>query len=242
MTPGEIDAYVRAQAATGADLYHLHRDALAGLDPDLVLTQDLCWVCAVPSGTVDEALDYLGCEADVLALDPCSLDDVLASIAAVATRAGVPERGPTLVAALRERLADVAARVAGRARPRVAIVEWIDPPFTAGHWLPDLVIAAGGVPVGATPGERSVPTSWAALATSAPDVVVVAPCGYHLDGAAAQARAVLAELPEVPVWAIDADGLIVRPGPRVVDGVEALAAILHPDVALPRPTAVRRVR
>jgi iron complex transport system substrate-binding protein len=167
---------------------------------------------------------------------------VLASIAAVATRAGVPERGPALVAALRERLADVAARVAGRAGPRVAVVEWIDPPFTAGHWLPDLVTAAGGVPVGATPGERSVPTSWAALATAAPDVVVVAPCGYHLDGAAAQARAVLAELPEVPVWAIDADGLIVRPGPRVVDGVEALAAILHPDVAVPRPNAVRQVR
>jgi iron complex transport system substrate-binding protein len=242
MTPGEIDAYVRAQAAAGADLYHLHQDALAGLDPDLVLTQDLCWVCALPSSTVSDALDYLGCQADVLALDPCSLEDVLASIAAVAARAGVPERGAALVTALRARLADVAGRVSGRPRPRVAIVEWVDPPFTAGHWLPDLVDAAGGEPVGATPGERSVPTTWAALATVRPDVVVVAPCGYHLAGAAAQARAVLAELPDVPVWAIDADGLIVRPGPRVVAGVEALAAILHPDVAAPRPEAIHRVR
>ena len=242
MTPGEIDAYVRAQAAAGADLYHLHRDALAGLDPDLVLTQDLCWVCALPSGTVNEALDYLGCRADVLALDPGSLDDVLASIEAVAGRAGAAERGAALVAGLRERLADVAARVAGRPSPRVALVEWVDPPFTAGHWVPDLVVAAGGRPVAAAPGERSVPTTWAAIAAAEPDLVVVSPCGYHLEGAAEQARAVAAELPGIAVWAIDADGLIVRPGPRVVDGVEALAAILHPDVTRPRPDAIRRVR
>ena len=242
MTPGEIDAYVRAQAAAGADLYHLHRDALAGLDPDLVLTQDLCWVCALPSGTVNEALDYLGCRADVLALDPGSLDDVLASIEAVAGRAGAADRGAALVAGLRERLADVAARVAGRPSPRVALVEWVDPPFTAGHWVPDLVVAAGGRPVAAAPGERSVPTTWAAVAAAEPDLVVVSPCGYHLEGAAEQARAVAAELPGVAVWAIDADGLIVRPGPRVVDGVEALAAILHPDVTRPRPDAIRRVR
>jgi iron complex transport system substrate-binding protein len=242
MTPGEIDAYVRSQAAAGADLYHLHADALAGLDPDLVLTQDLCWVCAVPSGTVNEALDYLGCRADVLALDPCSLPDVLASIEAVAQRGGVAERGAAVVAGLRARLAAVAERVRGRPRPRVALVAWVDPPFTAGHWIPDLVRAAGGEPVGATPGERSVPTTWRALAAAEPDLAVVAPCGYHLDGAAAQARAVLADLPGVPVWAIDADGLIVRPGPRVVAGVEALAAILHPDVAEPRPAAIRRIR
>src|SRR6478735_461657 len=104
MTPGEIDAYVRAQRDAGAELYHLHEDALAGLDPDLVLTQDLCWVCALPSSTVDEALRYLGCRADVVSLDPFSLDDVLASIADVATAAGVPERAETLQAELRARL------------------------------------------------------------------------------------------------------------------------------------------
>jgi iron complex transport system substrate-binding protein len=242
MTPGEIDAYVRTQAAAGADLYHLHQDALAGLDPDLVLTQDLCWVCALPSGTVNDALDFLGCRADVLALDPFSLADVLVSIEAVAQQAGVADRGAHLVAGLRARLADVARRVHGRPQPRVALVEWVDPPFTAGHWIPDLVAAAGGVPVGGTPGERSVPTTWSALAAAEPDVVVVAPCGFHLDGATAQARAVLADLPDVPVWAIDGDGLIVRPGPRVVAGVEALAAILHPDVAAPRADAIRRIR
>lgn len=242
MTPGEIDAYVRAQAAAGADLYHLEQDALADLDPELVLTQDLCWVCAVPSATVNEALDFLGCRADVVPLDPYSLVDVLATIGTVASAAGVADRGVTLVASLRARLAAVAARVAGRPRPRVCVVEWVDPPFTAGHWIPDLVRAAGGEPVGGTPRERSVPTTWPAVADSAPDVVVVSPCGFHLDGAAAQGTVVCRELPDVPVWAIDGDGLIVRPGPRVVDGVEALAAILHPDVVNARPEAIRRIR
>ncbi|MCW2655821.1 MAG: cobalamin-binding protein [Jatrophihabitans sp.] len=241
MTPGEIDAYVREQAAAGADLYHLHEDALSGLDPDLILTQDLCWVCALPSGKVTEALDFLGCTAEVLALDPYSLEDVLQTIAAVAVRAGVAGRGTAVVAELRARLARVAAGVAGRSRPRVAVVEWVDPPFTAGHWIPDLVEAAGGEPVGGTPGERSVPTTWAAIAQASPDVVVVSPCGFHLDGAAQQAQVVLAQLPDVPVWAIDGDGLIVRPGPRLVAGVEALAAILHPDAVPPAPQAVRRI-
>jgi iron complex transport system substrate-binding protein len=241
MTPGEIDAYVREQAAAGADLYHLHEDALSGLDPDLILTQDLCWVCALPSGKVTEALDFLGCTAEVLALDPYSLEDVLQTIAAVAGRAGVAGRGAAVVGELRARLARVAAGVAGRSRPRVAVVEWVDPPFTAGHWIPDLVEAAGGEPVGGTPGERSVPTTWAAIAQASPDVVVVSPCGFHLDGAAQQAQVVLAQLPDVPVWAIDGDGLIVRPGPRLVAGVEALAAILHPDAVPPAPQAVRRI-
>ncbi len=241
MTPGEIDAYVRSQAAAGIDLYHLHADALAGLDPDLILTQDLCQVCALPSGRVIDALDFLGCSADVLPLDPYSLDDVLSTIVAVAERAGVRDRGTQVVAALRGRLAAVADAVAGRDRPRVAMVEWVDPPFAAGHWIPDLVRAAGGEPVGATPGERSVPTTWAALADTRPDVVVVSPCGFGLEGAAEQAGGVLDVLPDVPVWAIDGDGLIVRPGPRLVDGVEALAAILHPAAVPGRPGAVRRI-
>jgi iron complex transport system substrate-binding protein len=242
MTPGEIDGYVRAQLAAGADLYTLHAQALLGLRPDLILTQDLCRVCALPTGQVEQALDYLGCQAGVLALDPYSLDEVLDTIVAVAARAGVPDRAEQLVASLRARLDRVAAGVAGRARPRVAIIEWVDPPFTAGHWIPDLVRAAGGEPVAARPNKPSVEVSWAEIAAAAPDLVVVAPCGYHLDGAAGQAPAVVAALPGVPVWAIDADGIIVRPGPRLVDGVEALAAILHPDaVPAPPPGAIAPV-
>jgi iron complex transport system substrate-binding protein len=242
MTPSEIDSYVRGQLAAGADLYTLQARALADLRPDLILTQDLCRVCALPSGHVEDALGYLGCQADVLSLDPHTLDDVLDSILAVGRRTGVPERATRLVDDLRARLARVAAALAGRRRPKVAVIEWVDPPFTAGHWIPDLVSAAGGRPVAARPGAQSVPTSWAAIAAAAPDVVVVAPCGYHLPGVIEQARAVVQALPGIPVWAIDADGIVVRPGPRLVDGVEAMASILHPDaVPAARPGAVHQV-
>jgi iron complex transport system substrate-binding protein len=238
MTPAQIDAYVRGQLAAGADLYTLHADALARLRPDLILTQDLCRVCALPSGHVTEALDYLGCQADVLSLDPYRLDEVLGTILAVGERTGTADRAARLVAGLRERLAMIAAQVAGRPRPRVAVIEWTDPPFAAGHWIPDLVSAAGGEPVAARPGRRSEPLTWPEVAAAAPDLVLVAPCGYHLAGAVSQARTVAAALPGLPVWAIDADALVVRPGPRLVDGVEAIAAILHPDAA-PAPPAGR---
>jgi iron complex transport system substrate-binding protein len=313
MSPGDIDRYVRTQLAAGQDLYTLHARALAGLAPDLILTQDLCRVCALPSGHVNDALTYLGCQADVLTLDPHSLDDVLDSILIVGQRAGVADRAERLVGGLRARLARVAASVAGAGaagaavagagaagasvagasvagasvagmsgagmsvagmsvagmsvagmsaagasgagasgggpgRPRVAVVEWVDPPFSAGHWVPDLVTAAGGEAVAARPGARSVQMSWADIAAAGPDLVVVAPCGFHLAGAVEQARlvagALAAEgLADVPVWAIDADGIVVRPGPRLVNGVEALAAILHPQaVPAAPPGAVRRVR
>jgi iron complex transport system substrate-binding protein len=242
MTPGEIDSYVRTQLAAGRDLYTLHADALAVLQPDLILTQDLCRVCALPSGHVEDALDYLGCHADVLSLDPHSLDDVLDSILMVGQRTAVMDRARQLVGQLRARLGRTTARVAGRRRPRVAVVEWVDPPFTAGHWVPDLVTAAGGEPVAARPGERSVQTTWPAIAAAAPEHIVVAPCGYHLAGAIEQAQLVAATVPGAAVWAIDADGIVVRPGPRLVDGVEAIASILHPgDVPSAPPGAVHRV-
>ena len=242
MSPGEIDAYVRAQVAAGADLYHLDQDALAGLDPDVVLTQDLCRVCALPAGHVDEALAHLGCRAEVVTLDPYTLTDVLGTIRTVAAACGVPDRGEALVSSLRARLDSVATAVAGAPRPRVAMIEWVDPPFAAGHWIPDLVVAAGGEPVGARAGQRSVPVTWDDVRAAAPDVVVVTPCGFGLDGAHEQAAQVVEQLPGLPVWAIDGNGLVVRPGPRLVDGVEALASVLHPDLVPPRPQAVRRVR
>jgi len=228
MSPAEIDRYVRDQLARGGDLYTLHAQALADLRPDLILTQDLCRVCALPSGHVDAALAYLGCSADVLSLDPHSLDEVLDSVLTVGQRAGVPDRAARLVAGLRARLDQVAASVAGLPRPRVAVIEWTDPPFTAGHWIPDLVTAAGGESVAAMPGAPSMPTTWTAIAAERPDLLIVAPCGYHLAGAAEQAQAVAAAMPWVPVWAIDADGIVVRPGPRLVEGVEAIASIVHP--------------
>jgi iron complex transport system substrate-binding protein len=241
MTAAEIDAYVRAQSAAGADLYTLRAGALAGLAPDLVLTQDLCWVCALPSGEVGAALSHLGCDADVVSLDPHTLDDVLDSILLVGSRTGSEARAAALVTRLRSRLDHVAARVAGRPRPRVALLEWVDPPFGAGHWIPDLVRVAGGEPVAATPAAPSVPTTWSDVAAARPDAVIVAPCGYHLDGAADQAAVVADALPGAAIWAIDADGLVVRPGPRVVDGVEAIAAALHPDAGVRAPDGALRL-
>jgi iron complex transport system substrate-binding protein len=242
MSPAAIDAYVHAQFAAGEDLYTLHADALATLAPDLILTQDLCRVCALPTDHVEDALSYLGCTAEVVSLDPYSLDEVLATILTVGRRTGTQQQAEHLVAMLRKRLAMVADRVVGRDRPAVAIIEWIDPPFTAGHWVPDLVTAAGGRPVAASPGHRSTQTSWEQIAAARPDVAVVSPCGFHLDGAASQAELVTSRLPGIPVWAIDGDGLVVRPGPRLVDGVEALAAILHPETAEAVPEGrIRRI-
>lgn len=240
MSPAEIDEAVRSRVAAGEDLYTLHAGALAALDPDLVLTQDLCRVCALPSGRVDEAIAHLGCRADVVTLDPHTLEDVLTTITTVGERAGVPGRAADLVAALRARLAAVEGRVAGRARPRVAVVEWVDPPFPAAHWVPDLVTAAGGRPVACRPGQRSVPVGWESFAAADPEVVVVAPCGFDLAAAAEQARTVADRLPGVPVWAVDGNAVVVRPGPRLVDGVETLAAVIHPEPdSAPPPLAVR---
>ncbi len=251
LAPAEIDRYVREQMAAGEDLYTLHAEALAGLDPELILTQDLCRVCALPTDHVEAALDYLGCRADVVSLDPHSLDDVLGTILEVGRRADRTAPAHRLVEDLRRRLAAVADAVAEgvalRGRPRVAVVEWVDPPFTAGHWVPDLVRAAGGEPVAARPGAKSVETTWADIAAAGPDLVVVSPCGFHLDGASEQAVLAADQLDRLgcgaAVWAIDADGLVVRPGPRLVDGVEALASVLHPSGAVASgSSAVRLIR
>lgn len=228
MTPGEIDEFVRQRVDAGLDLYELDDDALQRCDPNLILSQDLCRVCAVASGDVDAAMGRLNCNAHVLQIDPQTLGEVLDSIVTIASAAGVSQRGDKFVSSLRRRLTKVTTAVNGLPERRVFVLEWIDPPFGAGHWVPDLVIAAGGEPVLARPGERSIATTWADIGAAQPDVVVVAPCGYGLAQAIEQAHDVTDLLPaSAEVWAIDADAVMVRPGPRLVDGVEALASILH---------------
>lgn len=241
LTAAEIDEMVGRLAASGEPMYRLDVDAFRRLDPDLVLTQDLCRVCALPSGDVDAALDHLDCRAAVVSLDPMRLDDVLAAIVAVGDAAGVPERGRSVVAGLQERLDAVADAVAGRARPAVFVLEWSDPPFVAGHWIPDLVVAAGAEPVLSSGGRRSTTTTWDDIAAAAPDTVVVAPCGFGLDDAAAQAASVIERLPETAIWAIDANACVVRPGPRLVEAVEAFAAMFH-GIGDIDPTIARRIR
>jgi iron complex transport system substrate-binding protein len=244
MSPAAIDEYVRTQLAAGADLYTLHADSLAGLAADVVLTQDLCRVCAIPSGQVGDALAHLGCgDADVVSLDPYSLEDVLATIGTVGDRIGARAEAAQLITSLRSRIEVLTRATSGLPRPRVAVIEWVDPPFRAGHWIPDLVRVAGGEPVAANAGARSTQTSWAEIAAARPDVVIVSPCGFHLAGAIAQAELVADKFPAAELWAIDADGLVVRPGPRVVSGAEAIGAMLHPDAVPPAPAgAIKRVR
>lgn len=234
LSPAEIDGYVVAALARGEDLYRLQADVLRELDPDLVVTQDLCAVCALDVSTVDAALAHLGCTAEVLTTDPHTLQDVLASITAIGAAVGRQAEAATVVADLRQRMAAIWRSTMGHDRPRVAVLEWTDPPYAPGHWIPEMVELAGGDNVLGTAGERSTRTTWDDLAAARPDVVVVAPCGYDQAGAQAQADALVAagHLPDdVHVVAVDADGLWARPGPRLVDGAEQLAAALK---ALPR--------
>jgi iron complex transport system substrate-binding protein len=244
LTPGQIDAEVRARIAAGEDLYRLDAGALRDLDPDLVITQDLCAVCALEVRDVTAALAHLGCAAEVLTVDPRTLDDVLASIGEIGATVERELEASLLVASLCARLDRIAELVADRPLPRATVVEWTDPPFTSGHWVPDLVAAAGGISALGCSGQRSAQTSWDAVADSRPGAIVIAPCGFGLDDAHAMAKGLVADgvLPGgVPVWAVDADAAFVRPGPRLVDGVEALAAILHPDLLPARDDLARLV-
>jgi iron complex transport system substrate-binding protein len=243
--PAEIDRLVSASIGGGQPLYRLDTDAIGELRPDLVLAQDLCAVCAVPSGQVNQALDVLGCQAEVISLDPSSLDEVLDGVLQVGKAAGVPERAEEVVAGLRNRLADVQAAVAGLERPRVFALEWGHPPFCGGHWVPEMLQVAGGEPVLACPGAPSVRVTWAQIEAVAPQVVAFMPCGYGLQAAAEEASRTLVGRPELAgveaIVAVDASAYCSRPGPRLVDGVEILAAALHPG-RLPPPPAGTAVR
>ncbi|HEU4513273.1 MAG TPA: cobalamin-binding protein [Nocardioidaceae bacterium] len=246
LAPQDIDVFVAEAMRNGEDLYHLDEGALSGLDADLVVTQDLCAVCAVDVSVVDDALAHLGCRAEVLTIDPHTLDEVLDSVATLGKATSHEAEADALVASLRTRLDAVVRRTAGRARPRALVLEWTDPPFAPGHWVPEMVHLAGGTSVLGTAGERSFRVDWDQVAASRPDVVVCAPCGYGLEQSADLAEGLLTTraLPvDVPVWAVDANASFARPGPRLVDGVEALAAILHPDLfGGPEPTMARRLR
>ncbi|MEQ8716884.1 MAG: ABC transporter substrate-binding protein [Acidimicrobiales bacterium] len=245
LTPGEIDRIVTERMNAGEDLYRLDAGALADLDPDVVVTQDLCAVCAVDVSEVDDALAHLGCSAEVVTIDPHRLDDVLESIHTLGRLTGAADRAIELVDGLRERLDTLRSRVAGLERPPVLVVEWTDPALSPGHWLPDLVEAAGGECLLGDPGAKSRRVGWDEIAGLSPAAVVMAPCGYDLTGATALAEAALAtgHWPAgVPMWAVDADASFVRPGPRLIDGAETLAAILHPDLGPPDPTLAHLVR
>ena len=245
LSPSEIDAEVRARLAAGEDLYRLDEGALRDIDPDLVVTQDLCAVCAVDVSDVDAALDHLGCRAEVVTVDPMTLDEVLASVETLGEVTGHREEADALAAGLRRRLVAVRTSVAEAPRPRMAVIEWTEPLFSAGHWVPDMIDAAGASSVLGRSGQRSTQIDATEVVDAAPEIVVVAPCGFRLGGATELSKTLVSTgcLPEgASVWAVDADAAFVRPGPRLVDGVEALAAIAHPDRFAARPDLATLVR
>lgn len=231
--PAGIDAVVAARKAAGVDMYRLDEGALGELDADLVITQDLCAVCAADVTQVRQALRHLGSRAEVLTVDPHTLSDVLDSLLLIGDAIGQPTRARRLVAALSARLDAIRDEIADRRRIPTLILEWTDPPFAPGHWIPDMVATAGGDCVMGRSGDASFRTDWDAVTRADAEVVVSAPCGFDLPGSERLATDLrgLAVLPAgLPVWAVDADSLFVRPGPRLVDGVETLASILHPEV------------
>jgi iron complex transport system substrate-binding protein len=246
----EIDAVVRERMDQQQPLYLLDRALIQRIQPDVILAQDLCRVCAVPSGHVQEALDELGVQAEVLSLDPNTLDEVIATIVVAGRALGREERAAEIVAGLRARV-DAVRRTALRLPSiRVLALEWSSPPFAGGHWVPDMVEIAGGMNLLSAKGEPSRQVAWRSIADATPEVVVFMPCGYYLEEAEEEAVRLygnpdFAGTPaarEGSVFAVDASAYFSRPGPRIVDGLEILAWAVHPDAyPEPPPGAITRI-
>ncbi|HEY4450870.1 MAG TPA: cobalamin-binding protein [Solirubrobacteraceae bacterium] len=227
----EIDAAVRERTLAGEAIYELDGDALAELEPDLIVTQALCPVCAVSYDDVAELARGLPSRPRVIALDPHTFGETLADVRTLAQATGTRDAGIELVARIAGRVDRVRLAVRGEPRPRVAALEWLDPVFAAGHWTPQLIELAGGSDVLGLPGEPSATISWQALAAAEPEIVVVMPCGYDAPRAHAEALTYAGELAALGarrVLAVNASAYFSRPGPRLVEGLELLARILHP--------------
>jgi iron complex transport system substrate-binding protein len=228
LSGAEIDRMVADSARRGEPLYAVDETVWREIRADVVVAQEVCDVCAVSASTVRRL------DVEVIDYSPTTLDGIAAAIATLGEALGVPDAGEQVAARLREQIHRVrVATESARPRPRVFVAEWLDPPYAGGHWVPEMVSAAGGVEVAGKPGELSVRTTWAEVEALSPDVVVLAPCGFDLERTVAEApRAV----PTSAVFAVDANAVVSRPGPRIGDGVELLAHLLHPD-AWPAPVA-----
>jgi iron complex transport system substrate-binding protein len=227
-----IDATVKAIVGEGRALYRLDEERLAQLAPDLIVTQAVCEVCAVSYDDVVEVAAWLPSRPRVLQQDPSTLGDVLEDVTRLGAAAGIEGRAAEVRRNLEARLAAVRAAVVGQPRARVLALEWLDPPFLGGHWIPEMIEIAGGEDVAGRAGEKSPQVEWENLRGLAPDVIVSMPCGWYLDDSREQAlhhREQLESLGAHRTYAVDAASTFSRPGPRLVNGVELLGHLLHPE-------------
>jgi iron complex transport system substrate-binding protein len=239
LAAGEIERRVREYVSRGESLYVVDAAALAEIDPDVIITQDLCHVCAATPDDLAAALNGLARMPRILTLDPQSLDDVYENVRRVAEAAGRAAEAERVIASLRGRVAAVENAVAGRARPRVLCLEWLDPPYPGGHWVPEMVEYAGGIDVLGKVRVPSVPETWDAVLATQPDVAIIMPCGYGAEKAASEYAAAplpdgWGDLPAVRagrVCCVDGSSYFSRSGPRLVDGIEILAGLIHPERA-----------
>lgn len=239
-TSAEIDQSVKSLIAQGLSVYEVDADAMRALAPDVILTQDQCEVCAVSLADVERAVaTWNACSANVISLRPHTMADIYGDNQRIADAIGKPEAGQALNQRMQQRLADIAGLVAGREKPKLAFVEWIDPLMSGGHWMPELISIAGGVNLFGEHGGQSPWVSLGAIAQSDPDVILVGPCGYDLE----KTQEEMAVLDRNPEWqalravregrlyVADGNAFFNRPGPRLVDSAEILVEVLHPGVA-----------
>ncbi|MBI2973274.1 MAG: cobalamin-binding protein [Armatimonadetes bacterium] len=248
---GAIDARIRAQVHRGQSVYHLDPEQLAGLRPDLILTQELCSVCAPSYTLVKQAAKVLEAETKIVSLEPLGLDDILDNIRLVGELTGRRAQADAIVWNLRARINRIRDGAARLPRVRVICIEWLDPIYIAGHWVPEMVDDAGGDDVLGRSREPSFVASWEDVVAAEPDVLVLMPCGFDVPRAREELHLLTSrrgwkQIPAVRdgnVYLTDATSYFSRPGPRIVTGLEILAAILHPEVfSLPLPAgAVERL-
>jgi iron complex transport system substrate-binding protein len=229
----EIDEAVRTLTQEGRAIYELDEDVLRRLQPDLIVTQSLCAVCAVSADDVRAVAERLDSRPKVVSLDPMTLGEVLGDVRTLAQETDRKDEGVDLVQDAAARIDRVKLAVRGvTRRPRVAALEWLDPVFVAGHWTPQLIELAGGDDAVGMPGEPSETTDWEMLKAASPEIIVVMPCGYDAERAREEAYTYGDELEEIGarrIVAVDASAYFSRPGPRLIDGLELLAHIIHPD-------------
>lgn len=223
LSAAEIDRLVSSADREVDSLYAVDAELMAQLKPDLVITQDLCEVCAVSSGDLASACP-IGTE--VFSMNPRNMDDVIASVVELAQLLSVEERGRTVAETMRTKIETVRAAVEGLERPRVFVAEWMDPPYGSGHWLPEMVEAAGGRNLLSAPGEYSFATTWEAVLSEEPDLIVLAACGFDVEQSLARTQGL--SLP-VRTVVVDGDAYYSRPAPRIADGVCQLAYLFHPE-------------